>query len=405
MINIAQAQNIDELQSRISEKSEAIKNLEKEISKYQKEITEIGKEKDSLSNAIKSLDISKKKLETETKVTENKISSKNLEIKELSLQIGDKNEKIVEGKRVIAHSLYSISQMDASSVLANLLSQNSLSDLWNAQSQLVILQGDMQERIKNLTNLKTDLEANKKLSEKKKSELLGLTADLKNQTKIIADTAKEKNVLLSDTKNSETTYKTLLAQKQTEKAAFEKELFEYESALKIAIDPSSIPVAGKGVLIWPLENIVVTQYFGRTVDARRLYTSGTHGGMDFGATIGTPVMAAMGGIVTDTEAIRYKSGCQYGKFVLLKHPNGLSTIYGHLSSVNVNPGDTVVTGQKIGFSGNTGYATGPHLHFGVYASEGIRIVDASNLGSVNCTGIKTVAADPKAYLDPLQYLP
>ena len=70
----------------------------------------------------------------------------------------------------------------------------------------------------------------------------------------------------------------------------------------------------------------------------------------------------------------------------------------------VRPGDTVATEQVVGLSGDTGFAEGPHLHFGVYATAGVRIVDASALGSVNCAGIKTVAANPVDYLNPLSYL-
>jgi murein DD-endopeptidase MepM/ murein hydrolase activator NlpD len=127
--------------------------------------------------------------------------------------------------------------------------------------------------------------------------------------------------------------------------------------------------------------------------------------MDFAASIGTKVMAALGGTVVDTEAAYSKAGCQYGKWVLIRHLNGLTSIYGHLSVVSVNPGDKVTAGETIGYSGSTGYATGPHLHFGVYASAGVRIVDSSSLGSNKCRGIKTVAANPTAYLDPQAYLP
>ncbi|MFZ3020141.1 MAG: M23 family metallopeptidase, partial [Minisyncoccia bacterium] len=118
-----------------------------------------------------------------------------------------------------------------------------------------------------------------------------------------------------------------------------------------------------------------------------------------------PIVASLSGTVTDTESVKTRQGCQYGKWVLIKHPNGLSTIYGHLSVVLVKPGSAVVNGQVIGYSGQTGYATGPHLHFGVFATAGIRIVDASSLGSTYCAGIKTVAAGINAYLDPLTYLP
>ena len=114
--------------------------------------------------------------------------------------------------------------------------------------------------------------------------------------------------------------------------------------------------------------------------------------------------AALSGTVTEIESTNIRSGCQYGKFVLVKHANGLSTIYAHLSSVNVSKGSTVTTGEVIGYSGNTGYSTGPHLHFGVYASEGIKVVTADQLGSTYCAGIKTVAANPEAYLDPMLYL-
>jgi murein DD-endopeptidase MepM/ murein hydrolase activator NlpD len=92
----------------------------------------------------------------------------------------------------------------------------------------------------------------------------------------------------------------------------------------------------------------------------------------------------------------------YGKWVLIQHPNGLSTLYAHLSLQSVSEGQSVSTGQIIGYSGNTGYTTGPHLHFGVYASQGIEVVKLTN--SRNCRGVRLPVADFKAYLNPLSYL-
>ena len=93
--------------------------------------------------------------------------------------------------------------------------------------------------------------------------------------------------------------------------------------------------------------------------------------------------------------------CQYGKWVLIEHPNGLATLYAHLSSVSVQKSATVVTGQVIGFSGNTGYATGPHLHLGVY------LADALSFQQYTCWNKSVVTipvAPPAAYLNPLSYL-
>ena len=98
-----------------------------------------------------------------------------------------------------------------------------------------------------------------------------------------------------------------------------------------------------------------------------------------------------------------RSCVSYGKWIMLRHPNGLSTLYAHLSLIDVVPGQQVRAGQTIAYSGNTGYTTGPHLHFGVYATQGIEIKPLTN--SVNCRNIIIPVADFKAYLNPLSYLP
>ena len=83
-----------------------------------------------------------------------------------------------------------------------------------------------------------------------------------------------------------------------------------------------------------------------------------HEGIDIGAPEGTPVAAAMGGVVTQAGV---NGG--YGNFIAIDHGNGYQTNYGHLSAIGVAPGQTVTAGQNIGAVGTTGWSTGPHLHF------------------------------------------
>jgi murein DD-endopeptidase MepM/ murein hydrolase activator NlpD len=85
-----------------------------------------------------------------------------------------------------------------------------------------------------------------------------------------------------------------------------------------------------------------------------------HAGTDFAAPIGTPVYAASNGTVL---AAGPASG--YGRLVKLAHPGGTTTVYGHLSRETVTVGQAVQVGQLIGYSGNEGRSTGPHLHFEV----------------------------------------
>lgn len=94
-------------------------------------------------------------------------------------------------------------------------------------------------------------------------------------------------------------------------------------------------------------------------------TQGAHGynSVDFGAPIGTPVVASAGGKVIVAKPTGYNGG--YGKNIVIEHENGTQTLYAHLSSVSVSVDDVVTKGETIALSGNTGRSTGPHLHFEV----------------------------------------
>ena len=102
-----------------------------------------------------------------------------------------------------------------------------------------------------------------------------------------------------------------------------------------------------------------------------------HKGIDIGLPTGEPIFAAFEGKV---RYARYNSG-GYGYLVILRHPNGLETYYGHLCKLNVSVNDYVKAGEVIGYGGNTGRSRGPHLHFEVrYADltfDPERIIDFS----------------------------
>ena len=92
---------------------------------------------------------------------------------------------------------------------------------------------------------------------------------------------------------------------------------------------------------------------------------------------------------------------------MIKHNNGLNTMYAHLSQIGVSEGQQVSTGDVIGYSGETGYATGPHLHFGVYVSSVTKIIrlgEATN-GTAPCSRAVMPVPPLAGYLNPLSYLP
>jgi Membrane proteins related to metalloendopeptidases len=84
-----------------------------------------------------------------------------------------------------------------------------------------------------------------------------------------------------------------------------------------------------------------------------------HQGIDLAAPQGTPVYACKRGKVVKCT----KGDPVYGNYVILQHSSGMTSVYAHLSKILITAGDTVETGQRIGLVGQTGEATGPHLHF------------------------------------------
>ena len=104
-----------------------------------------------------------------------------------------------------------------------------------------------------------------------------------------------------------------------------------------------------------------------------MYQGVRHAGIDFGVPEGTPVLACSAGTVL-------QSGFQqggYGWYVLLIHPDGSGSVYAHLCRQGLPTGSSVVAGAIIGYSGNTGNSSGPHLHFEYRerASYGSSVVD------------------------------
>ena len=118
------------------------------------------------------------------------------------------------------------------------------------------------------------------------------------------------------------------------------------SAYSVARPPGAL--AGSGNFSWPTAGYISQGYWGG------------HPAVDIAGWLGAPVTAADAGYVVLAGG-GWNSG--YGNYVIVDHGNGFTTLYAHLNSVFVKPGETVSRGQQVGTMGNTGNSTGPHLHF------------------------------------------
>ncbi|MDP3735169.1 MAG: peptidoglycan DD-metalloendopeptidase family protein [bacterium] len=401
------AQSSAEIKSKIDAHTGAVASLEHEIKRYEAELAAVGRDADTLEGAVARLTISIKKFNADIALTEREISETSARIATLSGNISDKERRIAQNTAAIAETLRRVREQEAATLIEVVLSESRLSGFWDSVASIRQFQETIRTELASLRAVKTELEGLREKEEDEQLELIGLRIQLADQKSLVEAERREQRELLRLTKNKESNYQELLATKLAEKEAFEREIHALEAALEIAIDPLKLPEKRPGVLAWPLESITVTQYFGNTDFARAnagIYQGKGHNGIDFRASVGTSVKSALVGIVEaagDTDLVR---GCSsYGKWVLVRHANGLSTLYAHLSLVKVTEGSKVATGDIIGYSGKTGYSTGPHLHFTVYATQGVRVQRFAN--SVNCKNASIPIADLKAYLNPLDYLP
>jgi len=391
----------DSLRSQIQSHNSQIEQLEKEIAAYQKEMNALGTKRSTLESTLKEIELSRQKLSANLAITQNKIASANLRIKELSLSIGDKEETIDSHRSLIARSMRDLAADDSTSLVERMAASERLADAWMALDEVASMKRALGDRIKELAVAKVELTDNRDEVTKTKDKLAALETQLLVERKSVDASKAAQQALIAQTKNQESEYQKLIAQKQTEKTAFEAALFQLASQLTTALDTSRIPSAASGILLWPLDSVFVTQEFGHTTSSGRLYASGTHDGIDLRAAVGTPVRAALAGTILEINQGAVPN-CQYGKWVLVKHVNGLTTLYAHLSEIAVKKGQAVGTGQVVGFAGSTGYATGPHLHFTVYASQALSFKQYTcKSGSV----VTVPIAPPTAYLNPLLYLP
>ncbi len=390
------------LRTKIQGNRGEIQKIEKEIKEYEKNLDEVLGKKKTLQNSIYTLDQSRKKTSANIRLTENKISLTKRKISSLVDNITYHVNQIQSGTAGLAQALRRMNEVEDNSFIEALLQKNNMASAWTAVESLRQFQSVVGTRVKSLEQIKEDLSSSKESKEEETRRLSTEKDELASDKLVLDINRNAKNKLLKTTKNQESAYQKILADKRKSKQAFEAQMAAFEAQLEFILNKDNIPKEGSAIFNWPVASQYVTQYFGNTKFANSgAYNGRGHNGIDLRAPIGTRVNATLNGTVLDTNT-KVAKHCQYGKWILIDHNNGLTTLYAHLSNISVSKGQAVATGQRIGYSGDTGYAFGPHLHFTTYASGAVKFKQ------YKCKSTGTVVKVPisaySGYLNPLDYL-
>ena len=355
---------------------------QKEIDKLKEEKKEYVRRKNEIQSLINTIEFEKKTELAKKSVLDDRIMLTDMEINNITETIAYYEELIIEKEsEVVAAQAREDQQfldykqrvrdMEENGVISYLeiiFDFTSFSDLL-ARLDFV---GDIMQADENMYNnliiakktteaAKVALETSKSEMEEEKIQQEQLKAELEEQL----DQANELIKTIEADLESE---RALQAQIEAEEEKIQREINQKVEELRRqqeierqkAAKAAGGSVKGTGVLGWPLPSSRnVTSPFGtRMHPIYKVYRK--HTGIDISGKHGANIVAADSGTVITSA---YSSS--YGNYIVISHGNGITTLYGHMSSRKVSDGAKVTKGQVIGLVGSTGVSTGPHLHFEV----------------------------------------
>ena len=390
-------ENVGDLTGAIGEKRKRIDELNQQSKIYEENIKEKQHEKASLNKDIYLLDnqINLTNLEISRKQTE--IESLELEIQETQKEIDQKKNEIDQQKTQLAEFIRIIYHNSQTSYLEIALLNDSFSDFFNHVKYLNEIEGQIKKDLDKYEVLKHDLEIQQEDLSGKKAELDDSRQVLVEKKGDLGDQADYQKILLEQTENSESEYSSLLDELKKEALAVQGEISSLEKRMReklLAEKGEQYYGEFSGTFIWPADSKTISCGFHCDGYPYEKWL-GPHSGMDVSISQGSSVYAAADGYVAIARKLDWTYDAKGRKrsaynYISIIHNNELSTIYGHLSQINVAEGDFVTKGQVIGATGGLpgtagagAFSTGAHLHFEVR--------------KVNESGIP-IPVDPAAYL-------
>ena len=409
-IMVQENPEIATLRTQIADHEKRIQETEKEIKNINVNLNQIYKKKDTLENELNALTLTGKKTEAQIRQTEDSIYRGELKLESLDNSIVHNAENLEVLHSVIKRNFQQVNEFELRGATF-LLMHNSFSDVLLRIEELDRYSEALYSQLNLLESETEQLEQNKVDIVTERSTLERKRKELEDRNKLHQFSIQQQQVLVRKTRNDEAEYQKLLKEKQQERLALQQDMYAYESRIEYLREPNTVPGPKKGLLYMPFSSTPrLTQQFGETAFARAnslKYGRPFHDGVDFGLPHGTQLFAAADGVIAGTGNTDLAPRCElWGKWITIEHPFGLTTLYAHLSLIKVRVGQTVKRGDLIGYSGNTGFSTGPHLHFGVYDSNGIQVVPYEQISSnYRCRGTIVPVAAHAAKLNPLEYLP
>jgi len=372
--------SVDDLNAAKNERQKKLVELNKQIQGLSKQISDTRSKSNSLKNELLIFDKEIASTELQIQARETQIEDTALQIQELEKLIQQKITDINQNKAVLSSLIQQLAEFDSQYILQTTLGSGSLSDFLDQIQYNNSVQEKVFQLLEKIKELKAKLEKQQAELKVQLTQLEELKAQLEMTKSSLSEQRGQRQTLLNQTRGLESNYQKLLAVSKNEETNLEKEIQDLDAAIRAKLGTKTVKVS-KGILAWPMDGIL-TQKYGNTGFRALGYTF--HNGIDVAAPAGQPIYAAYDGEVIYTDM----SDASYGNWVAVKHSlttngstAGIITLYAHMRSFKVKPGQKLSQGDLIGYEGNTGNTTkklygperGYHIHFGVYDAEGFGV--------------------------------
>lgn len=351
------AASLRDLQSQQSDLNQQIRDNKEKVEETEGQIYEISGEIETLEGNIST---------TESKISdlESNIQSNQEEIQKTEEEIAEKERYLdneYENQREALRTIYEAQKY--SSPVRMIVGASTLSQLLNYNTYLEALEEKIEASIDEITKIKEDLENKKSELDDQKKELESLREQEKAYKRGLEDQKSTKDELLEDKEAEKLSLEDQISEAKEMQSQVEAKIQSLMIAATQANNGQTVIARDRGVsdvgFMWPADYMYISAYYSEPTPFQS-----SHSGIDLANIPGTPIYAASSGTVTTADAMQINGHYYaYGNYIIIGHNARFSSLYGHLQSFAVSVGDEVEQGQIIGYMGNTGWSTGPHLHF------------------------------------------
>ncbi len=354
--NIKEAQKeLDSLDDQVADKKAYSDALMKKIDLLQDKLDALESNRDDLQNEIDAVQKRIDETQAEINKAEKEIEKKEQEFDGVYEEYCQRLRAMyISGNVSMLEVL--LESGDISSILTRAEMVKSVSEQDSATlDDLMTKMEEINKEREELANNKIQLGKDKDSLNSRKQELQKSIDEYNSSKAELNAEVEECNAALASLDDKRSEVKETIDTNQEQKRQIEAEINNALSGSGSNKPGSGNYNPGTGQLAYPTSYRQISAGYPN-------YSNGSyHGGVDWPCPTGTAVHAADSGVVVIAKKLTYS----YGQYILIDHGNGLSTLYAHNSSLVVGVGDKVSKGQIIAYSGESGNATGPHVHFEV----------------------------------------